>query len=56
MWEPIELPTDPIPRSEAANDDSCGWCGAEPGEPCRSIECGTWDYDDALEDEYGCAL
>ncbi len=46
-WEPIPLPTGPIAKSESETEGRCGWCESPDGEPCRTTECGTYDYDDA---------
>lgn len=42
IWHPIKLPTEPITRADSDTTGTCV-CGAQPGQPCRSSDCGTWD-------------
>ena len=48
-WTPTtRLPQGPIPKSqsEVVPGGECDGCGALAGQPCRTPECSTYDYDD----------
>ena len=47
IWKPVSLPETPILRSESAHEGiDCPVCQSPAGQPCVSLTCGTWDYDD----------